>query len=52
MNPSTDARWLPALVRGTRPIAAEELHRQLMQNLPWAAHPPWPRCWTPSAWQA
>ena len=31
--------WLPALMRGTRPVGADELHRELMANLPWIARP-------------
>jgi hypothetical protein len=37
--PRKDAHWLPALTRGIRPVSAEELHRELMENVPWAAHP-------------
>jgi hypothetical protein len=31
--------WLPALIRGTRPVGEDELHRELMANLPWLARP-------------
>lgn len=31
--------WLPALMRGTRPVGEDELHRELMDNLPWIARP-------------
>lgn len=34
-----ESPWLPALVRGTRPIGQDELHRELTDNLPWIARP-------------
>ena len=36
---SNDAHWLPILMKGTRTLGAEELHRELMNNVPWAARP-------------
>jgi len=31
--------WLPALIKGTRPVGEEELHRELANNVPWIARP-------------
>jgi len=31
--------WLPALMRGTRQVGEDELHRELTANLPWIARP-------------
>ena len=35
----THMSWLPAVIQGKRTLGAEELHRELMANLPWVAHP-------------
>ncbi|WP_077033061.1 DUF3667 domain-containing protein [Pelomonas sp. KK5] len=34
-----DLRWLPAVIKGTRSLGADELHEELQKNLPWAARP-------------
>lgn len=36
---SNDARWLSIVMKGTRPIGADELHRELANNVPWIARP-------------
>jgi len=34
-----DTRWLTAVMKGRRTLGAEEVHRELMNNVPWAAWP-------------
>ena len=34
-----DTRWLSAVMKGRRTLGEEELHRELMNNVPWAAFP-------------
>ena len=34
-----DTRWLSVVMKGRGTLGAEELHRELMNNVPWAARP-------------